>query len=312
MILYTINSATFRRMFFLVLASTLISFGAKAAENSNASFADSTVIIKVHNVQMAINTLIGGRITSFKLGEEELLTGKSVHSNFYGSTLWFSPEGKWRGQGITDNKDYIVNKRSATKLKLTSQKDTLRGFTVTKEFTANKSDTSITVKYAIQNIATKPQSVSAWEVTRVIPGGLAFYPRGDAPTLDKSNLPVKVVDGSVWYPYDPVTGPYQKSFVSGSEGWQAYIRNGVIFIKKFLDVSTAQFAPGEVNVEVYVNPQRTYMEIENQGPLTELPRGQSLTYEVKWYLRKLPPSLKTDVGNLALVAYVRAVLKEKN
>lgn len=296
---------------FAIVIPALLSSSSKASANYKPALIDSNYTIKVKDMTMVVNAVIGGRITSLKLGDTEILSGKKVHANFYGSTIWLSPEGKWRGQGVTDNKDYKVDKYTGSNLHITSQNDSLRGFAMVKEFTANPKDTSISMKYTITNIAPAMQSVSAWEVTRVIPGGLEFYPKGETPALSKSNLPIQDNGGIIWYPYDSSTVNFQKAYQSGSEGWQAYVRNGIIFIKQFPTVKPAQFAPGEVNVEVYVNKEKTYMEIENQGPFTELQHGKSVQFDVKWYVRQIPANIKAEVGNQALVNYVRSVLKIK-
>lgn len=297
---------------FAFVIPAMLSLSLNASAGNKALLADSNYTIKVKNMSMVVNAVIGGRITSLKLGDTEILSGKKIHANFYGSTIWLSPEGKWRGQGVTDNKDYKVDKyTNNSNLHITSQNDSLRGFAMVKEFTANAKDTSISMKYSITNIAKAMQSVSAWEVTRVIPGGLEFYPKGETPALPKTNLPIKEEGGVIWYAYDPSTVNFQKAYQSGSEGWQAYVRNGIIFIKQFPTVKTTEFAPGEVNVEVYVNKEKTYMEIENQGPFTELQHGQTLTFDVKWYVRQIPANIKADVGSQALVNYVRSVLKIK-
>lgn len=292
-----------------LLVST-ICFGA-AGFKLNNTITDSTFIIKAKNMEITVSAAVGARILSLKLDGKEMLTGSEVHPKFYGSTLWLSPEGKWKGQGILDDKGYRIDKATATNLRLTSQNDTLRGFSFIKEFTASPKDTSIIIKYTITNIAKDMQSVSPWEVTRVHTGGIAFYPKDEYPELKTSTLKHQDIDGVVWYPFDSSNNAAHKLYLFGEEGWIAYVYKGTLFIKQFPILKQNETAPGEVNTEIYVNKPNTYMEIENQGSFKELQHGQSLNYQVKWYVRQIPASLTAEVGNQALVNYVRSVLKIK-
>ncbi len=44
------------------------------------------------DVTLEVDPMKGGRITTFKLGTENLLTDATVNATYYGSTLWISPE----------------------------------------------------------------------------------------------------------------------------------------------------------------------------------------------------------------------------
>ena len=52
----------------------------------------------------------------------------------------------------------------------------------------------------------------------------------------------------------------------------------------FQDLQSGQPAPGEAEVQVYVNRGRSYIELESQGPYTLLPPGAVLRWTVRWYL----------------------------
>ncbi len=95
----------------------------------------------------------------------------------------------------------------------------------------------------------------------------------------------------------------------GAEGWMAQVNGDIVLIKKFIDVTPEKTAPGEGEIEFYANPDKSYIEIEQQGEYTSLDAGKSLQWEVKWYLRKLPAGTKAEVGNKELVAFIRATVK---
>ena len=66
------------------------------------------------------------------------------------------------------------------------------------------------------------------------------------------------------------------------KGWLAYLNNGLLLLKKFDDLSPTQPAPGEAEIQVYVNRGKTYIELESQGAYTNLAPGESLTWTVRW------------------------------
>jgi Domain of unknown function (DUF4380) len=282
-----------------VLLTSLFIFGTLIAG------AQPTTILSVKNMAIGIDIATGGRITSLTVDGTELLGSSRIHPRFYGSSLWLSPENKWKGMGLLDAGTYKIEHSGPGDLLISSADDTVRGFAFTKEFRVNGADTSVFIRYTISNTAKAEQEVAPWEVTRVPTGGLAFFPSGPLPALAKSDLIVRDSAGLTWYPYDSVSRTHQKLFRHGAEGWTAYVRGATLFIKQYPVMPPGQAAPGEENVEMYVNPEKTYIELENQGPYQRLSPGSSLGYEVKWYARRLPAGLQAITGDKALTAYIR-------
>jgi hypothetical protein len=105
-----------------------------------------------------------------------------------------------------------------------------------------------------------------------------------------------------------ITG-HQKLFRNGSEGWLAHSKNGLMFIKQFPDISIDQEAPKETEIELYANKDKTYIELENQGMYKTLRPGESITWNVRWYLRQLPSNIRIKLGNADLSQFVRKTLR---
>ena len=64
----------------------------------------------------------------------------------------------------------------------------------------------------------------------------------------------------------------------------AYHNKGLLLLKTFDDLNATQPAPGEAEIQVYVNRGKTYIELESQGAYATLkPHGQ-LSWTVRWYL----------------------------
>lgn len=266
------------------------------------------IVLTMKNVSIGVDVAGGARIVSLKVEDREILGTAAIHPRFYGSSLWLSPEGKWKGMGGLDAAPYV--KAGDGVLKLRSAPDTVRGFQFTKEIRLRPEDTAILIHYTITNTAAQSQEVAPWEVTRVPTGGLAFFPSGDWPALAKSDLTIRDSLGYTWYPYDTSSKVRQKLFRHGARGWTAYVRDGILFVKRYPIIAVTQAAPGEENVEVYANPEKTYIELENQGAYQSLASGASLTYDVVWYARRMPLGMTAAVGNKALIAYVRNLLKQ--
>ncbi len=273
----------------------------------------------VGNVEMQVNPSIGGRITSLKLDGQEFLTGKEVNDVNWGSTLWPSPQSvwSWPPPPVLDSQPYSVAIEGHV-LKMVSQKDPKMGLVFTKEFSGNRKARSFTLKYTISNQADSVQSVAPWEVTRVRTHGLAFFPFGEGQRRGGLLPFLMEKDGISWFQYEeeklPIKGDRQ-IYSDGTEGWMAQINDGFLLVKKFPDVPFEKNAPKEGEIELYASPVvsgKSYVEIEHQGPYEQLRPGESLTWEVTWYLRKLPSTIKAEPGNPGLVDYVRKLISFKS
>jgi hypothetical protein len=194
---------------------------------------------------------------------------------------------------------------------LTGNMDSLTGFQFTKNFEVNNADTSVLATYFIRNNSTSVKQVAGWEIHRVSTGGLSFFPAGAEAAPPQSTLKVKNLDGMVWYMSDPnnLKETTNKLFMHGKEGWLAYTDGKLLFVKTFEDVPQEKVPGKEEEIEIYANTKRGYIELENQGPITTLKPGESLIYNVKWYLRELPKDLKPEEGNKELVKFVRKLIK---
>lgn len=269
-------------------------------------------LIRVENQEIEINPQIGGRITSLKLDGENFLTGEEVNANYWGSTFWPSPQQAWNGRlsPELDNLPYEATVEGNI-LKLISSVDPASGYVFTKEISGHAENASFRIKYSITNRSGEVQQVAPWEVTRVHPHGLAFFPKGTGDRWGGMADLATDIAGITWFAYEEEKIPVRntKFFSDGSEGWIAQVNNDVIFVKAFPDIPVEQAAPSESEVEIYANAEKTYVEIEQQGAYQALQPGESLSWEVRWFLRRLPDEIKVEIGNDSLVAYSRNLVK---
>ena len=256
----------------------------------------------------------GGRIISYKYGEKEILTQATEHENF-GSTLWTAPQSNWGWPpfDVLDNQKYKIEKVGNI-LKMTSEPDSKSGFQLVKTWKAVKNN-SIRIEYLIRNISGKAKQVGPWEVTRVPCGGLAFFPDGGMGKVPESNLKPDLQKDGIKYisiNKNPITD-HQKLFSTANEGWLAYAFDGLLFIKQFPDIEPQNYSPQQGEVEVYINKEKSYTELENQGAYRLLQPGETIKYIVYWYLVPIPETVKICAGSQELVRFARKqIIQTKN
>lgn len=245
--------------------------------------------ITAGETSMTIDAGRGAKIMSYKYGETEILSQRTFPNQF-GSTFWTSPQVEWNWPPVQeyDSRKYTVEK-NGDKLVMTSQLSEKLPFRIIKEFVPDSKEGIITINYTIKNEGEAAREVAPWEVTRVLNGGLIFF---DAPVESISPaglMPFTSEDGVCWLV--PDENRENRKINADGKGWLAYADNGLLLVKKFTDLKgDLKPAPGESEIQVYINSGKTYIEIENQGAYTMLQPGETLTWTVVW---KLMP-LKTE------------------
>jgi hypothetical protein len=205
---------------------------------------------------------------------------------------------------------YVASIRNNV-LKLVSQQDPKLGYVFTKEISTDPKNLSFKIKYTITNQSTQTQRVAPWEISRVFPKGLTFYPTGTSAPSGPLAPFTENIANITWFDYQDSKIPAQdlKLFADGAEGWLAQVHAGILLVKQFPDVPAGKAAPTEGEIEIYSARRKNYIEIEQQGIYTELIPGASTTWEVTWYLRQLPATMKIVPGSSELVEYVRKIIK---
>jgi hypothetical protein len=121
---------------------------------------------------------------------------------------------------------------------------------------------------------------------------------------------IKDTLGVKWHKYDStvsLSGGTPKFWDGTSEGWYARVdKSRLLYIKKFVPITPAQKAPvNENQIEYYTNNNtRTILEMELQSAYDSVATGDSLAWDVKWYVRQLPDSIPVT-PNAALLAFTR-------
>jgi hypothetical protein len=134
--------------------------------------------IKIGDQELQADPGTGGRIVAIMLNGHNFLTGKEINRKVLGLYVMAqSPEGMGhRPAGAGQHGLCGVCRKNI--LKMVSRKDPRIGLVFTKEISGNIRDSSFTIRYSITNKSDTIKKIAPWEVTRVHPNGLAFYPRG--------------------------------------------------------------------------------------------------------------------------------------
>jgi hypothetical protein len=277
------------------------------------AFKNGRYLLAWDDVSVEVDAAVGGRVTALRLGGHDLLTGRQADIANYGSTFWTSPQTAWGWPPVPeiDHLPYTAAIEGET-IVMASAPSAALGVEVEKRFAADRGRGAVLFDFRIVNRGATPLPTAPWQITRVRPGGLTFFPTGDG-NYAPSNLAVRETLGVTWYAYDAAAvTENQKLFADGREGWLAHLDlhgdGGALLIKTFAVMPRAAHAPGEAQIEIYASPLHTYVEVEAQGAYQSIAPGASLDWRVVWLVRRLPPGLPCVAGSAELLAYVRAMV----
>ena len=264
--------------------------------------ADGKYIIKNGEVTMTIDGN-GGKILSYKYGDAEVIS-QTTFPNSFGSTFWTSPQKEWNWPPVPefDRQPYTVE--NGDKFVMTSQLSERLKYRVSKTFVPNKKDQSIAITYTIKNESDETRKVAPWEITRVPNDGIIFF---DAPVdaiTPAGLMNFQAANGLSWFQADEAQ--QNRKINADGKGWLAYLNDGLLLVKKFEDLSADAPAPGEAEIQVYVNRGKTYIELESQGAYVTLAPGERLTWTVKWMLAPY----SGEVPSAKAVKAVKKMLKK--
>ena len=257
------------------------------------------IVLENGPVTMTVDANRGGKIMSLKHGEREIIS-QSRFPNSFGSTFWTSPQKEWNWPPVPqfDSKPYTIELQEPAHLTLCSEVAERLGFRIRKDFTTDATDGAFVVTYTIVNEGKEARRVAPWEITRVANNadGLIFFEAPADSIWPSGLLTFEDAHGAAWYHTNEV--PDNTKVNADARGWLAYCAGGLLLVKRFQDLSHEEPAPGEAEVQVYVNRGRTFIELESQGAYTMLQPGKSLSWTVRWYLM---PVSKTSEPSADLV-----------
>ena len=247
------------------------------------------------DLRFVVDAAKGGRIIELSMGGTNVLVAQGSGAPQYGSTFWTSPQADWTWPppAALDTGAYTARINGAL-LELDSGSFSVQShsMTVTKRFRVSSQTGVVSIEYAIMNDGASAVTAAPWEISRVAPRGLTFFPNPASGQLlypggTFAALPAQDQDGYTFVS-DAAAGTDQKLFADGgAKGYLAHLTQDLLFVKAWADVPSASRAPGEAEVEIYAQGAGTYVELENQGPYAPIAPGGRATWQVRWSLSRL-------------------------
>ena len=286
-----------------LLSTLLIALAIGCLTASAQNDSESKYTLKNGNITMVIDAAKGGKILSFKYGDQESISQLRWPEAF-GSTFWTSPQKEWYWPPVPeyDKKPYEVEEKDGV-LCMTSEVNDKLKYRIRKMFKTDGQ--AIVITYSIINESDEVRKVAPWEITRVQnEGGLIFFEAPVDGITPAGLMNFKEAYGAAWYQTDE-TNENRKINADG-KGWLAYCANGLLLVKQFEDLDASQPAPDEAEIQVYVNRGKAHIELESQGAYTTLKPHESLSWTVRWYLQ---PCDQVSEPSEALIQQVKKLLK---
>jgi hypothetical protein len=230
-----------------------------------------------------------------------------------GHRLWHAPEAMPRTY-IPDDLGLNSTVKDQTMI-LTGSVESFSN--IQKQMTIELMETrpGIKISHTLTNHNAWPVELACWGITQLPLGGIAILPQPVLPADSSGLLPNRAL---VLWPYTKwkdtrlyldddlvlVKGEAQDSALkigyANFSGWAGYLRNSVLFLKRFETPSSSPYPDMGCNVEVYAN--HLFLELETLGSLVKLLPFQSITITETWEfipnLSHIPLSIK---GARALV-----------
>ncbi len=233
----------------------------------------------------------------FHLNPKEAgVLGGDQWRSYGGHRLWIAPEDPKRTL-YPDNVPLSID-QLPTGIRLTAPVEKTTGFQ--KSITLELDDTGshIRVNHKLLNHSESNQPAAPWAVTVMRPGGLAILPIGERCEWPESLIARNTI--SLWgytrmtdqrwiwgdryiLLHQDVNSQFpQKVGMYNTEGWAAYINDGLLFIKRF-DPTNHNTCPDlNSNLETWTNDE--ILELETLGANQEVQPGGCITHIEDWYL----------------------------
>jgi hypothetical protein len=290
----------------------------------------TSYVLEFGDTYFEVNPNMGARVVNVHLKGGTNLLGAGKDADNMGSTFWPSPQSAWTwpptdSSSITNinDKPYTAT-TDASSMTLVGMAASVVGLSVTKKFAADLTKEAIVATYTMIGAASG-KSAAPWEITRFAQSGVTFFPSGGTATTAKNmannmdQTPTTTGAGCTWVSspgtFASASSKDQLLVIDGMGGWLAHADGTWVVVKKFMDTPAAMAAPGEGEVDIYMNnPGNSgnplpYMEVEEQGPYGAVGQSAMVDWTVTWFVRKLPDGVTATAGNQALVDFVKSVIQ---
>jgi hypothetical protein len=264
-------------------------------------------------VVAVVNPDAGGRIVEYSLGGENILLKEKGFQLDIGPEMRKIPAHPaiWSGRYEPERL------RISSGFRFTSQKDPALGLQVLKEVGIDSQNGALEIVGRMRNVSEREQAYCFWDRTLVEGGGWCLLP-----TNPRSKFPAKWVLGkrtsTVPWQYDgekpshpdmklmdgvlvvKTGGPEQKVGTDTMDGWIAYARGRLLFVKYFPCYPAGKYTDGGLTLAHYY--REAFSELEPISPEVPLKAGQEYVFPQAWALIPLEKEVTSFEEARALVA----------
>lgn len=212
-----------------------------------------------------------------------------------GHRIWAGPEAMPRTYA-PDNGP-VEAKVEGNTVTLTQPVDTA-GLQKIMTVTVASSGTGVTVINTVVNKTHWPLDLAPWALTVMNGGGVVIIPNEPYKSHDDELAPARALTAWTYTNFadprwtlgrkyirlrvDASLKESQKIGVANKRGWAAYLRDGLLFVKRYGWNERATYPDYGVNTETYTSAE--FVELETLGPMAHLEPGQHASHEEKWEL----------------------------
>lgn len=250
----------------------------------------------------------GPRIVRLMLGDspENLLvelpqlSWQTPHGEFFiggGHRLWHAPEAFPRTY-MPDNEGLAVL-ATPDGLRLMMPADPA-GIAKSLIIRLDPTRAALTLEHTIENHGYWPITLAPWAITMLPPGGVAILPQPPGGSQTENLLPnrhmalwaytrwddprLQLFDDYILIQGQPIMPPIKLGYFN-RQGWLGYLRNGVLFRKRFTPLEDQPHPDGGCNSECFGH--ELFVEVETLGPLQTLDPGQATSHSEHWDVQRL-------------------------
>jgi hypothetical protein len=280
-------------------------------------------------VEVVVTTDIGPRIIRYGFpGDENILgevpdavikTELGEWKPWGGHRLWTAPESNPRSYS-PDNSPIEHESAAPFSIRLIQPAEERTAIQKVMTVTLAPTGSGLTVLHQITNRGLWSINVAPWALTIMNGGGVAILPQEPYRSWEEELLPARPL--VLWHYTDlsdarwsfgpkfiqlrtaeEMTAP-QKIGITNKQGWAAYHRQNILFVKQFGYVEGASYPDYGCNNEVYT--AGSFIELESIGPLTQLEPGGVAIHEERWSLHRASrldgseQAIETAVNQFAL------------
>jgi len=234
-----------------------------------------------------------------------------------GHRLWYAPETV-PGSSVPDNSGLMIEEQDGV-VRLSQPPEPDMRIRKSIEIRLHDDGPAVTARHELWNGGVRPVELAPWAITQLRLGGIAVLPQrvepmdrdGVAPSRHLVLWPythwhdprLRLGDEYVLIEARPQPSIFKVGYMN-HHGWIGYLREGILFVKRFEPRTDQPHTDMGCNVEVYCNGR--FIELETLAPLIRLEPGQSVTHIETWELYsglgvpQTPDEVKAIFGPLNL------------